>query len=221
MVEFEDLAPYLDFANHSAQSTESQIKKLCRQVLKYGFNAAFVNPCWVSFARKQLGDQGRVGTVIAFPLGQETTETKIASALEAVKNGADEVDVSANVGWLKAGKEDKYLAELTKLVKTVKEKRAEVIVKFIIEAHFLTEDEIKKAAYLVMRSGADFVKTTSGFGPRDAKIEYVRTIKSVVGNRVRIKAAGGISTAEQVKQYLAAGADRIGTSKAVEIVTGT
>jgi len=213
------LASHLDFANHSAQSTEAQIRELCRKVLQYGFNAAFLNPCWVKFARQQLGDRGKVGTVVAFPLGQDTTEAKIAAVLDAIKNGADEIDVSANVGWLKEGKEDDYFGELTQIVKAAKRENPKVIVKFIIEAYFLTEEEIKQASYLVMQSGADFVKTTSGFGPRDAKIEYVRAIKSVVGDRVRIKAAGGISTAEQVKEYLAAGADRIGTSKAVEIVT--
>jgi len=215
----QNLAPYLDFANHSAQSTEAQIRELCQKVVQYGFNAAFVNPCWVKFARQQLGDRGKVGTVVAFPLGQDTPEAKVAAALDAIKNGADEIDVSANVGWLKEGKEDDYFGELTQIVKAAKRENPSVIVKFIIEAYFLTEEEIKQAAYLVMQSGADFVKTTSGFGPRDAKIEYVKAIKSVVGDRVRIKAAGGIRTAEQVKEYLAAGADRIGTSRAVEIVS--
>ena len=214
-----NLAPYLDFANHSAQSTEAQIRELCQKVVQYGFNAAFVNPCWVKFARQQLGNKGKVGTVVAFPLGQDTTEAKIAAALDAVHNGADEIDVSANVGWLKEGRDDDYLGELSQIVAAVKKENPQAIIKFIIEAYFLTEAEIKQAAHLVMQSGADFVKTTSGFGPRDAKIEYVKAIKTVVGDRVRIKAAGGIKTAEEVRAYLAAGANRIGTSKAVEIVS--
>lgn len=219
MTKKKNLAPYLDFANHNAQSTEAEIRELCQKVREYGFNAAFVNPCWVKFAREQLGRQGKVGTVVAFPLGQETTESKIALALEAIKNGADELDISTNVGWLKEGREDDYLGELIKIVRAIKEKNPKIIVKFIIEACLLTADEIKQAAYLVMQSGADFVKTTSGFGSHDAKIEYVKVIKQVVGDRIRIKAAGGIRTAEQVREYLTAGADRIGTSRAIEIVT--
>jgi len=214
----QNLASFLDNANHSAASTENQIKKVCQQVLDYGFNAAFLNPCWVKFAKGFLAGKAKVGTVISFPLGQANSEAKIFAALEAMKNGADELDVSTNVGFLKSGKEDEYFEELKKVVKSVKEKNPQTIIKFIIEAYFLNKEEIMKASELVMKSGADFVKTTSGFGPRDAKIEYVRTIKEVVGNKVKIKAAGGISTADQVRDYLEAGAVRIGTSKAVEIV---
>ncbi len=212
------LAKILDHANHGASSTKAEIQRLCQEVLRYGFNAAFVNPCWVKLARELLGDEGKVGTVVSFPLGQDTIEAKIAVGLNAIENGADELDISANVGWLKAGKETDYFKELDMIVKAVKKKNNQIIVKFIIEAYFLNEEEIRKASSLVMRSGADFVKTTSGFGPRDAKIKYVKVIKEVVANKVKIKAAGGISTAARVWAYLDAGADRIGTSKAVEIV---
>ena len=215
------LAPYLDFANHKAQSTADQVREVCRQVIKYGFNAAFVNPCWVKLAREELAEKGKVGTVVAFPLGQDTTEAKISAVLGVIEQGADEVDVSANVGWLKEGREEDYLDELIQVVRAAKRLKPAVVIKFIIEAYFLDPAEIKQAAHLVMQSGADFVKTTSGFGPRDAKIEYVKLIKSVVGDRVKIKAAGGIGTAAEVRAYLAAGADRIGTSKAVAIVTSS
>ena len=215
----QDLAKFLDNANHSATSTKEQIEKVCRDVLEYGFNAAFVNSCWVNFAKEIMGDQGKVGTVISFPLGQDSTEAKINSCLAVVNDGADEVDVSANVGWLKAGENELYLSELRDIVRAVRDKKEDEIIKFIIEAYFLDESEIKRASKMVMEAGADFVKTTSGFGPRDAKIEYVKTIKSVVGDQVMIKAAGGISNADQVREYIAAGANRIGTSKAVEIIT--
>jgi len=214
----QNLAWFLDNANHSAASTAEEIKKLSQEVLDYGFNAAFVNPCWVKLAKGIVGKQGRVGTVVSFPLGQETTEAKISAALKAIEDGADELDISANVGFLKSAKEEEYLEELKRIVGAVREKKSQTVVKFIIEAYFLNEEEIRKASEMVMNSGADFVKTTSGFGPRDAKIEYVRVIKEVVGNRVKIKAAGGISTADQVREYLEAGATRIGTSKAVEII---
>jgi len=214
-----DLAKYLDNANHNATSTRKQIERLCQEVLEFGFNAAFVNSCWVDYAKGLLGDKGKVGTVVSFPLGQDSTEAKINSALAVVNDGADEIDVSANVGWLRAGEDEKYFSELCDIVRAVRNKREDEVIKFIIEAHFLNEEEIKRAAKMVMDAGADFVKTTSGFGPRDAKIEYVKAIKSVVGDRVMIKAAGGISTPEQVREYLSAGANRIGTSKAVEIIS--
>lgn len=213
-----DLTKALDFANHKATSTQDEIKSLCHKVKEYGFNAAFVNPCWVKLAKELLGDRDKVGTVVAFPLGQETTDIKIQSCLEAISDGADEIDVCTNYGWLKEGKEEEYLKELQAVVKESKAKKPDLIVKFIIEAFFLNDKEIEKAAQLVLESGADFVKTTTGFGPRDAKIEYVKIIKRVVGDKIDIKAAGGISTKDQVTAYLEAGASRIGTSKAVEII---
>jgi len=213
-----DLAQYLDNAIHKATATEADVKRVCEEVLKYGFNAAFVNPCWVSFAKSLVKDKGKVGTIVSFPIGQDTTESKILSCLDLIKKGADELDISTNVGWLKEGKDDDYFGELLSIVKAVKKENPKKIVKFIIEACYLTTEEIKKAAHFVMQSGADFVKTTSGFGDNDAKIEYVEIIKSVVGGNIKIKAAGGIKTADEVRKYLAAGASRIGTSRAVEIV---
>jgi len=214
-----NLASFLDNANHNPSSTETEIRQLCDEVLQYGFNSAFVNSCWVKFAWEQLQGKGKVGTVISFPLGQDTTEAKVFAAIKAIKNGADELDISANVGWLKEGREEDYLGEMIQITRAVKKEDPKKIVKFIIEACLLNEEEIKKASYFVFQSGADFVKTTSGAGPNDAKIEYVRIINQAVGDKIRIKAAGGIHTAEQVRKYLAAGADRIGTSKAVEIVS--
>lgn len=216
----QNLAPFLDNANHNFSSSEVEIRKVCEEVVKYGFNAAFVNPCWVAFAKSVLAGRGKTGTVVSFPLGQDDTESKIAASLKAIENGADELDVSANVGFLKSGKEGEYFEELKKIVEAVRNKKSDTIIKFIIEACLLSQEEMRIASQMVMDSGADFVKTTSGFGDNDAKLEYVRVIKEVVGNKIKIKAAGGISTAEQVQEYLQAGAIRIGTSKAVAIVEG-
>jgi deoxyribose-phosphate aldolase len=215
-----NIAKSIDHANHSAQSSEEEIKKLCDQVKEYGFNAAFVNSCWVKFAREQLGDRAKVGTVVSFPLGQDSTDDKISAGLTAVKNGADEVDVSANVGWLKSGETGKYFDEMSRIVKALKAENNSVIVKFIIEAVFLSDKEIKQASKLVLESGADFVKTTSGFGPRDAKVEFVKIIREAVGDKIRVKAAGGIHNREEFDQFINAGADRIGTSAGVAIITG-
>ncbi len=215
-----DLAKQIDHANHSAQSTREDLKKVCDEVKEYGFNAAFVNSCWVEYAREQLGNEAKVGTVVSFPLGQDSTEAKISAVVQAISDGADEIDVSANVGWLKSGEADRYLDELKQIVTVVKTEDSSKVVKFIIEAVFLTKEEIQKAAKLVLESGADFVKTTSGFGPRDAKIEFVHAIRQAVGERIKVKAAGGIHSREQVDAFLKAGADRIGTSAGVAIITG-
>ncbi len=221
-----NLASYLDFANHSPRSTQAQVQKLCDGVLQYGFNAAFVNPCWVRFAKTYLKKNHqppaatpKVGTVINFPLGQDTTEMKIMAVRQVIKKGADEIDVCTNVGWLKAGKEKIYLKELKRIVQAAKKIRAETIVKFIVEAPLLTEKEIAKASLLVLKSKADFVKTSSGYGPLDATLKMTQIIKKTVGDKILIKAAGGIATQKQALGFIQAGASRLGTSKAIEIVS--
>lgn len=215
-----DLAKKIDHANHSAQSTEDDIKKLCDQVKKYGFNAAFVNSCWVNFAQNQLGDEAKVGTAISFPIGQDSTASKISAVIRAIGDGADEIDISTNVGWLKSGQFQKYLDELKEIVTAAKIENDSVVIKFIVEAIFLTDEELAKAAKLVLESKADFIKTTSGFGPRNAKVEFVEKIRQAVGNKIKIKAAGGIHSREEAEKYFQAGADRIGSSAGVAIITG-
>ncbi len=213
-----NLASYLDFANHRQDATPEDIEKLCQSVREHGFHSAFVNPCYVSRARKLLGENGVVGTVVSFPLGQDTTEDKVTLALNSIENGADELDVSMNVGLFKAGRDVEVLEEMKEIVGQVKKAKAGAIVKFIIETGLLTDEQIKKASELVVESGADFVKTNSGLGPRGASLNDVAMIKGVAGDKVRIKVAGGIETYEQAVSFIEAGAVRIGTSHAVEII---
>jgi len=214
-----ELAQYLDLANHHPDTTPQEIKELCQKVKKYGFHAAFVNPCYVSLARELMTD-GIVGTVIGFPLGQETQNIKILAALEATKRGADELDVCLNIGLFKAGKEDQVLAEMEAVITAAKNIKGNVLIKFIIETSLLTDKEIKKASQLVLKSGADFVKTNSGFGSRGASLKDVEIIRKEVGGKIKIKVAGGIQTYSQALAFIAKGANRIGTSKAVEIIKG-
>lgn len=214
------LAGLLDFANHHQDSTQKQIKELCLKVKQYGFHSAFVNPCFVRLTRELLASGGVVGTVVSFPLGQETSEIKVFSAIKAVKDGADELDVSMNVGLFKAGEHQEVLQEMRRVVNAAKEIRKSVLVKFIIETGFLTDEEIKKASQLVLQSGADFVKTNSGWGPRGASLKDVDLIKSVVGEEIKIKVAGGVDTYQEAMAFLEKGVHRIGTSHAIEIVEG-
>jgi len=214
------LATFLDLANHHPETTEKEVKDLCAAVKKYGFHSAFVNPYWVKLAREIIGSAGVVGTVVAFPLGQETKDVKILAAIKAVDEGASELDVSMNIGLFKEGKHEQVLEEMQAVVNAVKELKKSVLVKFIIETGLLTNDEIKKASELVLKSGADFVKTCSGWGPRGASLEDIKIIKSVVNGKIKIKAAGGIDTYQEAIDFINAGVNRIGTSKAVEILEG-
>lgn len=215
-----NLAPFLDLANHHANATFADIEDICGKVIKYGFNAVFVNPYFVPFAREKMGTAGKVGTVISFPLGQETVNLKIASARSSALAGADEFDVSLNVGQIKSASWDELLGEMQQIVTAVKNIDNQKIVKFILETGYLTDDEIKQASVLVMRSGADFVKTTSGMGPRGATVSDVELIKQATEGKIKIKAAGGVDTYDEAMALINAGAARIGTSKAVEIITG-
>ncbi len=212
------LAKYLDLANHRPETTEKEVKELCQAVKKFGFHSVFVNPCWVKLARDLLGPLGTVGTVVAFPLGQETKDIKILAAIKAVDQGANELDISMNVGLFKQGDYKAVLSEMEAIVNAVKELKKATLVKFIIETGLLTGEEIKKASELVLKSGADFVKTCSGWGPRGASLEDIKIIKSVVGGKIKIKAAGGIDTYKEAMDFINAGVQRIGTSKAIQIL---
>lgn len=212
-----DFAKYLDLASHHPDTTAEMVRDLCGKVKKYGFNSAFINPFYIELA-KSLGV--RVGTVISFPLGQETLSVKTGCAESYVSLGADEIDVSLNVAYLKTGKWTESLVEAKAIVQVAKSVNSKVTVKFIPETGYLTEDEIKKSAEVILESGADFFKTCSGMGPRGATVEDVRIVRKVVGSQLKIKVAGGIETFEQAKAFIEAGADRIGTSHAVEIVAG-
>lgn len=212
-----DIAKYLDLANHHPDSTEEQIKSLCQKVKQYSFNAAFVNPFYIEFTKSQ---GVKVGTVISFPLGQETLSVKTGCAESYASLGADELDVSLNVGYLKSGKWTESLVEMKAVVQAARSINNIIIIKFIPETGYLTEGEIKRTAEIMADSGADFFKTCSGLGPRGATIEDVQLIRQTIGNKLKIKVAGGIETYGQAISFINAGADRIGTSHAVEIITG-
>lgn len=199
-----DLAKYLDLANHHPDATPEDIRELCQEVKKYKLHSAFVNPYYIPLARELMAD-GIVGTVIGFPLGQDTQNTKVLAVIDASKKGADELDVCMNVGLFKGGKDDQVLAEMEAILGAAKNIKGSVLVKFIIETSLLTDDEIKDASLLVLQSGADFVKTNTGWGPRGASLKDVELIRKAIGDKIKIKVAGGIHTYKSAIAFIEKG----------------
>ncbi len=226
------LAPYLDFANHRANATPRDIEKLCKDVLTYGFHAAFVNATYIITAKKALagppaGETGKarpvVGTVVSFPLGQDTTTAKVAAANNAATLGADELDVVPNIGMFIAGNEDGFLHEMTAIVDAARMVGKPVVIKFILEPAFFDgmedkKEKMQRVAELIKASGADYVKIGSGMGPRNPTLEDFLIVKEAVGDSMKIKVAGGITTKEVAEKFIEAGVTRLGTSHAIEIV---
>lgn len=215
------IADKLDLANHHSNATVEDVQKLCKNVLDYGFNAAFVNPVHVALAHSLVAGKAKVGTVISFPLGQDTLAIKQAAIKDAVAAGADELDVVPNLGFLVEDPQGTTFGEEMKvLVATLRETADGKIIKFILETGYMSAEQITLGATLIKAAGADFVKLCSGMGPRGASVEDVRIVKAAIGSEFPVKAAGGIDTMEEVQAFLAAGVARMGTSKGVEIITG-
>jgi deoxyribose-phosphate aldolase len=209
------IAALIDHTLVKANATYKDIIRICKEAKKYKFASVCVNPIYVSLCKKILRNTNvKVCSVVGFPLGATTTAIKVDEAKEAVKNGADEIDMVINIGALKSGDYKLVLDD----IKSVREITRGKILKVIIETAYLTKKEKVKVCKLAEQAGVDFVKTSTGFGPTGATAEDVRLIKSVVGARIGVKAAGGIRTLEDVIKMLNAGATRIGTSASVNIL---
>lgn len=193
------------------EATWEQIKEICDDGLKYHCASVCIPAAYVHRAAEHVGNDLKICTVIGFPNGYSTTETKVFETEDAIRNGADEIDMVVNVGWVKDARWGDILAEL-KAVKTACQGR---ILKVIIEACLLTEEEKIKLCELVSLSGADFIKTSTGFGAGGATVEDVKLLREHVSPDLRVKAAGGIRTFEQARAMLEAGADRVGSSALV------
>lgn len=216
-----NIAQTIDHTLLKATATEAQITELCKQAIEYGFKTVCVPTCYVTLANELLkGTNIGVTTVVGFPLGNETTATKAFQSKEAVLNGATDIDTVINVGALKDGKYDEVRHDIEEVVKASKEANPNTIVKVIIEVCYLTSEEIAKATELVVEAGADFVKTSTGFGTGGATLEAVQIMKKVAGDKIEVKAAGGISDEKTAKAMIEAGATRLGVSKSIAIVTG-
>ncbi|KUH33101.1 2-deoxyribose-5-phosphate aldolase [Thermococcus celericrescens] len=221
MADHIDIAGYIDHTNLKAYATADDIKRLCDEAVEYGFYAVCVNPYRVKLARDYLREKGanvKVASVIGFPLGATPTEVKVFEAERALDDGADELDMVINIGALKDGDYEYVRKDIAEVVKVAHARGAKV--KVIIETCYLTEEEKVKACELAKEAGADFVKTSTGFGTGGATVEDVRLMRKVVGPEMGVKAAGGIRTYEQAVAMVEAGATRIGTSSGIKIVGG-
>ncbi len=217
-----DMAKMIDHTNLKSTSTVEDIKTLCEEAQEHEFAAVCINPIFVPLAVKLLKDTSvKVDTVIGFPLGASTSETKAFETKNAIKNGAREIDMVMNLGAFKSGADDLVKADIKAVVDATKAAgvTSDIIVKVILETCYLDEDEIVKACEIAKDAGADFVKSSTGFGPEGARVEDISIMRKTVGRDIGVKAAGGIRNFEQALDMLDAGANRIGTSSGVTIVT--
>ncbi|MBN1599443.1 MAG: deoxyribose-phosphate aldolase [Bacteroidales bacterium] len=212
-----ELAGLIDHTFLKSDGKPEIIKKLCTDAIQYGFACIMVHPSEIENAVRYLaGSQIKVGSVVGFPLGHNTKEVKIFETKDAIERGANEIDMVINISAL-IGKSTNYVqSEIESIVNICR--RNNIISKVIIETCYLSRSQIELVCRIVMKVGADFVKTSTGFGPEGATVENVKIMKSVVGDSIGIKAAGGIRTFDTVIQMIEAGATRIGTSAGVDII---
>ncbi len=208
-----EILRHVDHTLLSQTATWEEIRKLCDEAIEYQTASVCIPPSYVQRAKEYVGSRMAVCTVIGFPNGYHTTAVKAAETADAVKNGADEVDMVIDLGWVKDGLYD--LAE--EEIRAVKKAADGRILKVIIETCFLTEEEKIKLCGTVTRAGADYIKTSTGFGGAGATFDDIRLFAEHVGSGVKIKAAGGISTLEDAERFLELGADRLGTSRIVKL----
>jgi len=211
------LAKYIDHTILKPEATPEQIAQLCTEAARYGFAAVCVNPCNVRQAATLLRGSGvAVATVAGFPLGATLPQVKAYEAEQAILDGATEIDMVINIGALKAGNGSLVRQDIMAVVKAAH--RSGAICKVIIEAALLTDEEKVRACRLAKEAGADFVKTSTGFGPGGATVEDVALMRRTVGPDMGVKAAGGVRTLAQAQAMIAAGATRLGTSSGGKII---
>ena len=212
----QELFSYVDHTLLKPEATPEQIAALCAEAAEHGTASVCVNGSYVALAKKLLDGKAKVCAVIGFPLGAMPTAAKAFEAAEAIRDGADEIDMVIHIGQLKAGNIDYVLED----IKAVKAAIGDHILKVIIETCLLTEEEKITMCRLVTESGAEYIKTSTGFSTGGATFDDVRLFVEHVGEGVKIKAAGGIRSREDMEEFLRLGASRLGTSSAVKILCG-
>ena len=209
-----NIAKYIDHTILKPIAQRKDIEQLCKEAKEYGFASVCVNPCWVSYASELLkGSAVKVCTVIGFPLGANDSAVKAFEAKTAIEQGAQEVDMVINIGALKAGEYD----IVQKDIEAVREASKGKLLKVIIETSYLTDEEKQKVCQICAACGADFVKTSTGFSQSGATEHDVALMAKAAGEKVKVKASGGIRTREDALKMIEAGASRLGTSSGVKI----
>ena len=215
-MDVKEILKHCDHTLLKQESTWAQIREICDDGLKYHCASVCIPASYVRQAAEYVGNDLKICTVIGFPNGYSTTAVKVFETEDAIRNGADEIDMVINIGWVKDQKWDALLEE----IKAVKESCQGRILKVIVETCLLTEAEKIKMCELVTASGAEYIKTSTGFSTGGATREDVALFAAHIGPGVKIKAAGGISSLKDAEDFLALGADRLGTSRIVKLVKG-
>ncbi|MBM6723489.1 MULTISPECIES: deoxyribose-phosphate aldolase [Oscillospiraceae] len=215
-MDVKEILAHCDHTLLKQESTWAQIKEVCDDGLKFGCASVCIPASYVKQANDYVGNDLKICTVIGFPNGYSTTEVKVFETEDAIRNGADEIDMVINIGWAKDGRWDDLLEE----IKSVKASCQGRILKVIVEACLLTQEEKVKLCQIVTQSGAEYIKTSTGFSTGGATREDVALFKANVGPDVKVKAAGGIRTLQDAEDFLNLGADRLGTSAIVKLVKG-
>lgn len=213
-MEKKEILAKVDHTLLAPEATWEQIRVICDQGMKYETASVCIPSGYVKQAKEYTGNRLAICTVIGFPCGYETTAVKVFQTEDAVKNGADEIDMVINIGWLKDGKDEQVLEE----IRAVRQACQGKILKVIIETCLLTEEEKIRMCKIVTESGADFIKTSTGFSKAGATFEDVALFAAHVGTGIKIKAAGGISSFADAEEFIRLGADRLGTSRLVKII---
>lgn len=209
---------YIDHTLLKPEVTKEQIVQLCQEAKEYQFAAVCVNPIWVNLCANELkGTEVKVATVVGFPLGATTPEVKAFETKQAVSHGATEIDMVLNIGALKSGDKDLVKRDIAAVVEAAGD---QAIVKVILETGLLTDEEISESSKISVEAGAHFVKTSTGFGPGGATVPHIELMRKTVGPDIGVKASGGVRDYETALAMVQAGANRIGASAGIAIVTG-
>ena len=211
-----EILKHVDHTQLRAFATWEDIQKLCEEAIEYETASVCIPPCYIKRVHDTYGEKINICTVVGFPLGYSTTKAKVAETVQAIEDGASEVDMVVNISDVKNGNYDAAQAEIAALKKITGDK----ILKVIIETCYLTEEEKIAMCKAVTAAGADYIKTSTGFGTAGATISDIRLFKENIGEHVKMKAAGGVKTVEDLEAFLQEGCDRIGTSSAVKLIQG-
>lgn len=216
MIDVKNILSKCDHTLLGQAATWAQIKKICDEGMQYETASVCIPPSYVKQAKEYVGEKLAICTVIGFPNGYNTTAVKVFETKDAIANGADEIDMVINIGKLRQGLDDEVCEE----IRAIKAACGEKILKVIIETCLLSEDEKVRMCKIVTNAGADYIKTSTGFSTAGATLEDVKLMRANVGEKVLVKAAGGISGLEDAQNFLDNGASRLGTSRVVKAVQG-